>query len=241
MDVRWLWCFLDRPAPAEAAWRFWCEVTRSRLSARRGERAEFATLLPQAGDPWIKLQETAGTCRTHLDLDVDDIPTAIAQAEALGAQVIHRTTQGYAVLASPGGFTFCLTTWDGSASRPRLGPTLLDQVCLDIPPRAYAAEVAFWQSLLTAQVLPGRIPGFALLAPARELPLRILLQRLDADAPAVNAHADLACANRSQAVAEHEALGATVVAEFPHWSVLADPAGARYCLTDRDPLTGRLA
>ena len=239
MDVRWLWCFLDRPAPAEAAWRFWCEATRSRLSARRGERAEFATLLPEAGDPWIKLQETAGTCRTHLD--VGDIPTAIAQAEALGAQVIHRTTQGYAVLASPGGFTFCLTTWDGSASRPRLGPTLLDQVCLDIPPRAYAAEVAFWQSLLSAQVQPGRVPGFVLLSPAPELPLRLLLQRLDDDAPAVTAHADLACADRPRAVAEHHALGATVVAEFPHWSVLADPAGARYCLTDRDPLTGRLA
>ena len=36
-------------------------------------------------------------------------------------------------------------------------------------------------------------------------------------------------------VARHVRLGATVSATFPHWTVLTDPAGQRYCLIDRPP------
>ena len=39
----------------------------------------------------------------------------------------------------------------------------------------------------------------------------------------------------------HVALGATVLAREEFWTVLADPAGLPYCITDRDPATGELA
>jgi Glyoxalase-like domain len=69
------------------------------------------------------------------------------------------------------------------------------------------------------------------------MPVRLLLQRLDEAVPGqrVRGHLDFGCVEREAAVASHVALGARVSSEFPHWTVLADPAGHEYCLVGRPP------
>lgn len=47
MIIRWTYAFADRPADRLAEARaFWTAVTGTRPSEPRGERGEFATLLP---------------------------------------------------------------------------------------------------------------------------------------------------------------------------------------------------
>ena len=56
-----------------------------------------------------------------------------------------------------------------------------------------------------------------------------------------SAHLDLGTTDRVAETERHLALGARIVAEVEFWTVLADPAGLAYCITDRDPATGELA
>ena len=72
------------------------------------------------------------------------------------------------------------------------------------------------------------------------IPVRVLLQRLGEREGPARAHVDIACRDRAATRSRHEELGAKVVAEGPRWSVMSDPVGRTYCLTDRDPATGRL-
>lgn len=53
-------------------------------------------------------------------------------------------------------------------------------------------------------------------------------------------HLDLGTPDRPAEVARHVALGGRVLDVEEFWTVLADPAGLRYCVTDRDPATGEL-
>jgi hypothetical protein len=112
-------------------------------------------------------------------------------------------------------------------------------LCLDIAPGAYPGEVTFWRDLTGWDFYLGARPEFAVLAPPPGLPIRLLLQRLDADRPA-SAHLDLACSDVDAIRAWHEHNGAEVVARRQLWTVMRDPAGGVYCLTGRDPDTGRL-
>ena len=64
---------------------------------------------------------------------------------------------------------------------------------------------------------------------------RLLLQRLDDPLGEVRAHLDLSTTDRAAEAARHEALGATRVADFDIWTLLTDPAGLAYCVTDRVP------
>jgi hypothetical protein len=57
----------------------------------------------------------------------------------------------------------------------------------------------------------------------------------------VSAHLDVGSPDRAAEVRRHLALGASLVAEEEFWTVLADPAGLPYCVTDRDPATGELS
>ena len=68
--VRWLTAFLDRPEPAAAAAEaFWTTVTGTTVSPRRGDRGQFATLLPAAGDPFLRTQTVcADNGGGHLDV-----------------------------------------------------------------------------------------------------------------------------------------------------------------------------
>jgi hypothetical protein len=241
MSVRWVWLFLDLPEREfEAAVAFWREVARSELSPWRGQYGEFATLLPQEGDPWLKVQRVGGEGGIHLDLDVEEpLPEAAERAVRLGAAVVGDLGD-VIVCRSPGGFVFCLTRWSAEESargQARAGAeSLIDQVCLDVPSSGYAAELAFW-SQLTGWAVDDPDPDdeFARLAWADGIPVRFLLQRLDEPDGVVRGHVDLSAVDRATEVERHRALGARVEGEGRGWTVLQGPAGHRYCVTDRDP------
>lgn len=238
----WVSAFLDlAPDDFDRGVDFWRGVTGYRLSERRGAADEFATLLPPDGDDYLRVQRLGGgPGRIHLDLHVDDPAIAAEAAVELGARVLVRHELGYVVLRSPGGLIFCLvrhpattrpapTTWpDGTRSQ-------VDQVCLDLPPELHDAEVAFWQALTGWPRESSPESEFSRLQPPDSLPLRWLLQRLDDPGGPATAHLDLACDDREAETARHEALGATVVRVHEGWTVLTDPVGTTYCITERLP------
>lgn len=239
MTVRRVPAFLDRPRERfEEAAAFWTAVTGTRLSPRRGDDGEFATLLPESGDAWVKIQAVGDGGGAHLDLEVDDVRAAAAGAEALGAAVAADHGD-WVVLRSPEGRAFCLVPGEGTTRRPPVfAGTRLDQVCLDIAPGAYEEEVAFWAALTGWSPRRGSLPEFTVLA-SPGMPVRILLQRLG-EGPGRSAHVDLACADPEAARVLHERHGAACVARGRRWIVMRDPAGGVYCLTERDPETGAL-
>lgn len=243
--IRWIWAFIDRPLDRfEQAATFWTTVTDSGLSARRGSAREFATFHPRSGQPALKLQGVHCRGGAHLDLEVDDVPAAIVRACRLGATVVASKPVS-AVMQSPGGQQFCVEPWDGATSRPPVvqhpdgSISRLDQVCLDIAPAGYEVELAFWTALTGWELHAGARPEFDLLKPPSDLPIRILLQRLDTPG-AASAHVDLACSDIEATRLWHEQCGARFVGRRPHWIVMKDPTGGTYCLTARDPQTGRL-
>jgi hypothetical protein len=242
MRIRWTYAFVDRPrAGFRAACDFWTAVTDTRLSELRGEHAEFVTLLPAGSDASVKVQAVeSGPGGAHLDFCVDDLPEFAGAAVRLGASVVE-DFGSLVVLRSPGGQLFCADPWRGQSSRAGVvRGSRLDQVCVDVPPSAYDTEVAFWSALLADwESRPGALPEFHVVEPPPGLPFRLLLQRLDEERPA-SAHLDLACADLTATRARHEDLGAAFVAGFSGWTVMRDPAGGLYCLTTRDPDTGRL-
>ncbi len=238
-DLTWTWLFIDGPDDvADEAWEFWRAVTASTLSERRGETGQFATLQPAEGDAWVKLQRVGDGGGVHLDLDSRDRAASLAAALAAGASRRERY-HDVEVMTSPGGFIFCLTLGDGG-SWVRGPRTMLDQVCIDIPPRLWDAEVAFWAELTGMEAATGRTPEYRRLLPPPGRPLRMLLQRLGTDEERVRAHPDFASADRAADTGAHVALGAEVVRSFDAWTVLRAPGGQVYCLTDRDPATGLL-
>lgn len=229
MGVRWMTGFLDTPSPGSAE-AFWQAVTGSGLSARRGPGGEFATLVPAGGDAYLRVQVVGdGPARAHLDLHVEDVPAQARRAVTLGAAVVLDEGD-LVVLRSPAGLLFCLVAWQGEAVRPAGGRSLVDQMCLDVPVGGFDAEADFWAALTGWQRRPGSLPEFDFLVRPDGMPLRLLLQRVDA-APGM--HLDLACTDRAAEVAWHVSLGATVVAAYGRWTTLRDPAGRVYCVTDR--------
>lgn len=265
--IRWLWAFIDRPLERfDEAATFWTAATDSALSPRRGEHGQFATMLPQAfaddaesddaehdvaehaaPDAWVKLQGAlAGEGGAHLDLDVDDVDAVThAAIEEHGAALVHREGVDLSVLRTPGGQLFCVTRWDGHARRPRVRvPGVLDQLCLDI-----ASEQLTARSLSGPGSRAGRHSrrdrsslDWPCPTRCRSTYCNLLLQRRDSAGEPSSAHIDLACGNDVAGVrARHEALGARWVADGRNWQVMRDLAGGLYCLTGRDPSTGRLA
>jgi hypothetical protein len=146
--IRWTYAFVDRPAARlPEARAFWTAVTGTRPSEPRGEQGEFMTLLPDAGDgadPCVKLQGVAeGDGGAHLDLCAEDVGQLAGAARELGADLVADHGD-WAVLRSPAGQLFCAVRGHGEAVRPPVvAGSRLDQVCLDIPPSAYAAESDF--------------------------------------------------------------------------------------------------
>lgn len=247
MTFRWLTVFLDFPADGfEAGVAFWREVTGCGLSSFRGPTADFATLLPPSGDAYLRVQRLlSGDGGCHLDLHTaaGSLEEEADRAVALGARVRHREAGELIVADSPGGFTFCIVGWDGERVVPpplaagEGGDRLsrVDTLCLDVPPDRFGAECAFWSALTGAEARPAPVPGFTSLKGPAGMPARLLLQRLDDAAPGqrVRAHADVGATDVAGEVARHAGLGARVTATFPHWTVLADPAGREYCLVAR--------
>jgi hypothetical protein len=245
-DIRWVWVFVDRPLAAFApAARFWTRASGTSLSPRRGEHAEFATLVPPRGDAYLKLQGVFEGGGAHLDFEVADLPAATDEAVALGARLLRRDGDGLSVLATPAGQPFCLTRWHGQSQWPPAvtvpggATTRVDQVCLDIGPDAFAGESVFWSAFTGWELRPAGSSEFVRLATPPHLPVRILLQRRDEPEPA-GAHPDVACSDVAAVRAWHEQLGARHVGEGRNWTVMRDPADGVYCLTPRSPETGLL-
>lgn len=247
-EVRWMTAFVDLPRDvADAGAAYWQRVTGTTPSAWRGDH-QFVTLVPREGAAYLRVQSTRlGSPGCHLDLHVVDVNTAAEAAEGRGARIVF-TEPGLVVLRSPDGLPFCFVEHEGEARRPppvrwSSGQrSLVDQLCLDIPPARYDAECAFWAGLTGWQAKSASSPEFRYLVRPSGVPLRLLLQRLN-DVPAggsTTAHLDLACDNVAAEVTRHEALGATVVRRTDGWVTLRDPAGLEYCVTRNDPGTGLL-
>ncbi len=222
MSLTWITAFLDFPAEEfEPAVAFWREVTGYDLSNPRGDTGEFATLLPATGGAFLRVQRVDdGPSGVHLDL--------------------HSAGQDFEVRRSAGGLPFCLvsgaesdrpppSTWPGG------NRSLVDQVCLDIPPEVYDDECDFWASVTGWELLQGGRPEFRRLRKPTGQPLNLLLQRLDASGGPVRAHLDLATDDREAEVRRHEALGALVATVHSGWTVMQPPAGPVYCITGRVP------
>lgn len=70
MAVCWVSAYLDlAPADFERGVAFWRGVTGYGLSQSRGERDQFATLVPPDGDDFLRVQRLDhGPTRVHLDV-----------------------------------------------------------------------------------------------------------------------------------------------------------------------------
>ena len=241
MSPSWITAFLDlAPEAFDDGVRFWRGVTGYSLSEPRGDEGQFATLLPVSGDPHLRVQRhPAGRGRIHLDLHVAWPRVAADRARALGAREI--ADLGHVVMASPGGLVFCFVP-EGerepapAAAWPGDHRSQVDQVCLDIPSELHDREVGFWEEVTGRELAPSPgHPEFRRLVRPEGEPLHLLLQRLDEPLGEVRAHLDVATSDRVAETARHEVLGARVVVARDDWTVLTDPTGAAYCLTDREP------
>lgn len=239
----WLTAFLDLPAAMhDAGLSHWRAVTGYDVSEPRGASGEFRTLVPPTGDAHLRVQRTGeNRPRIHLDVHVDDVEQASAEARRSGATEVLANPLGYTVMASPGGLPFCFVrhragepaepaTWQGGLS------SVVDQVSLDIPGEAYEDECRFWQALTGWELRQSteHVEFRRLIRPPGQ-PLQLLLQRLDEETGRVRAHLDLAATDRAAETERHVTLGAEVLDVRSGWTVLSDPTGSAYCITDRQP------
>lgn len=208
-SVQWMTAVIDRPAETfDAAAEFWHAVTGS-----------------QPADHLRVQRVDTGPARLRLELHV---------GEPIDDGVNLR---------SPAGLRWNVITHDGAARVAQ--PTVLpdgtrlgvQQVCIDIAPDAYEAECSFWSTLTGWTLRPGLRPEYHGLEVPPELPLHVLLQRLDEphEDRQADAHLDLFTSNRHAAAEHHVRLGARVVDEHPFWTVMHDPSGEPYCLIQREP------
>lgn len=238
MNPSWITAFLDlTPDTYDAGVRFWQGVTGYALSAPRGEEGQFATLVPADGDAHLRVQRLAGSRgRIHLDLHVPGPRVAADRAVALGAREV--ADLGYVVMASPGGFVFCFVPeGEREPAVPVVWPghhiSIVDQVCLDVPGELHDRELAFWAAVTGRELVGSTHAEFHRLRRPEGQRLELLVQRLREPLGEVRGHLDLATSDRAAETARHVALGATVVVERGGWTVLTDPAGSAYCITDR--------
>ena len=241
VTVRWMSMFVDVPPPLlDASAAFWTAVTQTLIGPAVGDHDEFLPLEPVRGDPCLWLQRTRdGAPACHPDLYVDDVLGAGRLARDLGARTLLER-DGLVVSVSPGGLPFCLVRHRGQHVRPDpVGQdgsrSVVDQVCLDIPPGIHDRECGFWAELTGWERYDDHQDEFERLRRPPEMPYAVLLQRLRDDRAAVGAHLDLAADDRDAEVARHVGAGARVVRRTDGWTVLRDPAGMTYCVTGRAP------
>ena len=241
--IRWVDGFLDRPAGSlDSAVAFWSTVTGATPEPQR--RPGYVRLRTEPpGDTWLEIQELRdGPAGTHPDLWVDDYPHFVARARDAGAETVE-DHDGRLTQWSPGGLPFCVAPWRGD-QRVRPGPhagpggvlVRPHQICLDLAPSVFDAELGFWADLTGWEMVTGALNEFRRLQPQHPIPIRFLIQRIGEERPA-SAHLDVSCADIPAARSWHERLGATFLGERPHWTTMRDPAGGLYCLTDGDPRT----
>jgi len=248
MEPSWVTAFVDLPADEhERGLAFWRSVTGCSVSPPRGEHGEFVTLLPPAGDAYLKVQRIDGPARIHLDLHVPDVPAMTRHAVDLGATLEPETgvsDDGYAVLVSPAGLVLCLVTEEaGAAPAPVTWPdghtSRVDQVCLDVPPGDFDREVDFWSALTGWPPRRSSTDSeYVRLAVPTRQPLRLLLQRLAKPSDQVGAHLDVAASDPPAEVDRILDLGAERGHRGSVWTALEPPVGPALCVVERDPVTG---
>lgn len=222
MAFSWMTAFLDLAEDGfDEALAYWQCVTGYSASPPSGERDEFVVLRPPAGDAFLRVQRTAdGSNGVHVDL--------------------HAPDQPFEVRRSPGGLDYCLVPGRES-ERPAAavwddGTSLVDQVCIDVPPDLWEAECGFWAGVTGWELTDNDRPEFRRLVKPAGQPVNLLLQRLDdGGAGRVTAHLDLSSTNRDAEAQRHIDLGGRVVSRMASWTVLRDPVGTSYCITDRRP------
>jgi hypothetical protein len=259
--IAWADAFVDVPTAAAADFRaFWSSVTGWPESSPRGDRGQFRSLLPdpaRAARAYLRVQELDGPPRVHLDLitagvnresyaDVDAQLAVVARRfVAVGATPVA-VLDGVQILSSPAGQVFCLVTDD----EPRdVGPrdswaqewpggqrSRFAQACLDVPPAAYDAELAFWTTVTGWLPHPSSLPEFTHLRPPSSVPLQLLVQRLADPADRLGAHLDLGCDDVPAEVTRLMDLGALDVGPGRGWHTLRDPVlGLPFCVTRQRP------
>lgn len=240
--MRWITAFIDiEPSRFEMTARFWESVAGAKRSEPRGGEGQFETLVPPDGDAYLRIQRTSNGPRVHLDLHVDDVDAARAAAEQLGATTV--SFDGFAIMASPGGLTFCLVSHHAESSIPTPfsspRPNRINQVSIDVPDSLYATELEFWSELTGwRQIASDHFDEFTFLDGGPHLPVRLLVQRLGGDhrGDQTVAHLDLGAGEGKDEVARaHVATGASIESTLEYWTVMSAPDGMRYCITHRDP------
>ncbi|HVB51217.1 MAG TPA: VOC family protein [Acidimicrobiales bacterium] len=248
MTIGWLTVFFDFPeATFTTGTSFWQAITQTTLSPLRGVSSEFSTLNPDRGDAYLRVQRIdQGVAGIHLDLHSDNVDATASEAQSLGA-TLRSQRPGLVILNSPGGLTFCVVEHREERHRPAPSRwpagyrSLVDQMCIDVPPNAFAEECMFWSRVTTWERHVGSRPEFEYLTRPATIPLRLLLQRLDDEsAEDCRAHLDLACDDVASEQRRHEELGAVIERVTTNWTTLRDPAGLSYCITRRSPDTGTL-
>lgn len=243
MTIHWVSAFIDVPAESfDASVAFWAEATRTTPSARRGERDQFLTLEPADGTAALRMQVHQGAARMHMDLHVDGLGAYRDRAVAHGATVLEEP--GHVIMASPGGLVFCLVDGTGDEHLGSLldepVPHRVDQLCIDIPAGAFESEIAFWDALTGWGTGRTQLAQFRSLDQPPHIPYRFLFQQLGDDdgRAAVHVHLDISCGGQNHPVRDrHADLGAEVGESQTHWTVMRDPAGLEYCVTNREPFT----
>jgi len=235
-SVRWVVAVIDRPSPSlrEAA-AFWATVSGTVAQPPKHDR--FVELRRDQTDDWLLVQGVLdGPGSTHLDFSVDDPDRFTRQAVSAGAAIIAEH-DSWRVLTSPSGLPFCVAAWKGEHRRPtplrRTGgeSSRVDQVCLDVAPSAHATEATFWQTLTSWPLDTCKQPGLSRFGTPKSIPLRVQLQRLNEQQP-TSLHLIVASTATKIAKAWHESLGATEARAHPQGTLLLDPTGTPYYLTE---------
>ncbi len=235
MAVRWTTAVLTVPADRLGATvDFWAAVT---VTEPRRTAGGAVLLEPRDGTGYLQVRPvTDGPAGVHLLLHAVD-------AEQLGMATLRAGAQRVDALSfrSPGGLLMEVVPAEPTSRAPvRRWPdgrrSMFDQVCIDAPPTAFEQELAFWRTV-TGFDEHSEGPPFTHLDPPGDQSVQLLVQRLDEGAGPVRAHLDLgtSAGGREAEVARHRSLGAIEGERFDEWTVLRDPAGLAYCVTDHPP------
>jgi catechol 2,3-dioxygenase-like lactoylglutathione lyase family enzyme len=104
----------------------------------------------------------------------------------------------------------------------------LSKIVVDVPAEAHDAEVAFWgQALGVPLTRFERFPEYHGASLATD-GLGFLVQHLGDGTPGV--HIDIHTTDRAAEVARLERIGATLVDDGEHWTIMRDPAGLLFCV-----------
>jgi hypothetical protein len=240
-DIRWIVAVIDRPRlQLPQAATFWATVSGTVTQKPKYDR--FIELRRDQTDDWLLVQGVLdGPGSAHLDFSVNDPDRFTQRALSAGATVIAEH-DSWLVLTSPSGLPFCVAAWKGEyrcpapVQRPGGEISRVDQVCLDLPPSAYGTEATFWPALTGWPLGTRGTPGRSQLRSPSSIPIRVHLQRLSEERP-TSFHLGIVTSAIAAVKAWHESLGATFASVTPHGTVLLDPTGTPYCLTEGNAST----